>query len=159
LDEYEIQELVRGGAPIDAFGVGTSLAVSDDAPALDMAYKLVEYAGQPRMKLSAKKVLYPGRKQFFRETASGKMVRDTLARADEHLPGEPQLIPVMRGGERVGANCASLGEAREHARRELERLPDQYHRLEQGGEAYPVAISDALARDLETIRNSLERSP
>jgi len=158
LDEYEIQELVRRGAPIDAFGVGTSLAVSDDAPALDMAYKLVEYAGRPRMKLSMKKVLYPGRKQFFRETASGKMVRDTLARADESLPGEPQLIPVMRGGERVCENCASLAEAREHARRELDRLPDQYHRLERDGDAYPVAISEGLARDLDSIRNSLERS-
>ncbi len=89
LDEYKIQKLVDSGAPIDGFGVGTSLAVSEDAPALDMAYKLVEYAGKGRLKLSTKKVLYPGRKQVFRQFQSGRIVRDVIARFDESLPGKP----------------------------------------------------------------------
>jgi nicotinate phosphoribosyltransferase len=152
LDEYKIQELVRGGAPIDAFGVGTSLAVSDDAPALDIVYKLVEYAGEPRVKLSTEKVLHPGRKQVFREFESGKFVRDTIARWDERLPGEAQLVPVMRGGQRVAENSASLDEARERARRQLDQLPDEFHRLEQGGTPFPVAISEALARNLRSFR-------
>jgi nicotinate phosphoribosyltransferase len=158
LDEYAIQALLRRGAPIDGFGVGTSLAVSNDAPHLDMAYKLVEYAGRPRTKLSSHKVLYPGRKQFFRETEAGKMVRDTLARADEKCPGEPQLIPVMRGGRRIAENCAGLEQSRAHARQELERLPDEFHKLEPGDEAYPVVVSEGLARDLQTLRNQMSDS-
>ena len=74
LDEYKSQKLVQTGAPIDAFGVGTKLAVIADAPDLDMAYKLVEYGGKGRLKLSAKKLLYPGRKQIFRQIENGKMV-------------------------------------------------------------------------------------
>jgi nicotinate phosphoribosyltransferase len=52
LDEYEIAELLRQGAPIDGFGVGTGMGVSRDAPALDMAYKLADYAGKGRLKTS-----------------------------------------------------------------------------------------------------------
>src|SRR5260370_31719378 len=66
LDEYAIAELVRGKAPIDAFGVGTAMVVSADAPSLDMTYKLVEYAGKPRVKTSRNKLTLPGRKQVFR---------------------------------------------------------------------------------------------
>ncbi len=66
LDEVEIHRLVRGGAPIDAFGVGTRMGVSADAPSLDSAYKLVEYDGRPMLKLSEHKATEPGRKQVFR---------------------------------------------------------------------------------------------
>ncbi len=65
LDEYEIKRLLDRGAPIDGFGVGTKFSTSADAPHLDMAYKLVDYAGSARMKLSPSKVLYPGMKQVF----------------------------------------------------------------------------------------------
>jgi len=61
-----------------AFGVGTKLAVMADAPELDMAHKLVEYAGKGRLKLSAKRVLYPGRKQVFRQFENGRMVEDVI---------------------------------------------------------------------------------
>jgi nicotinate phosphoribosyltransferase len=60
LDEYRIDELVRGAVPVDAFGVGTHLDVSADAPALDMAYKLESYAGRGRRKRSAGKATWPG---------------------------------------------------------------------------------------------------
>ena len=66
LDEARIAPLVAAGAPIDAFGVGTEMSVSADAPALDIAYKLVAYAGIGRTKLSAGKRILPGRKQVFR---------------------------------------------------------------------------------------------
>ena len=110
LDEHEVAALVAAGAPIDAFGVGTKMAVSEDAPSLDMAYKLVEYAGRPRMKLSTKKVLYPGRKQVFRVVEDGRMVRDVIGLHDEILEGEPLLRPVMRGGVRLAAGRVDLGE-------------------------------------------------
>ncbi|HET7198296.1 MAG TPA: nicotinate phosphoribosyltransferase, partial [Burkholderiales bacterium] len=60
LDEHQIEELLSAGVPVDAFGVGTALDVSSDAPALDMAYKLEEYAGQPRRKSSPGKATWPG---------------------------------------------------------------------------------------------------
>src|SRR6185503_15655273 len=65
LDEYEIQRLVSAGVPINGFGVGRHLATSSDVPVLDTAYKLVEYAGRPKMKLSESKATLPGRKQIF----------------------------------------------------------------------------------------------
>ncbi|HVT29671.1 MAG TPA: nicotinate phosphoribosyltransferase [Lacipirellulaceae bacterium] len=159
LDEFAIQKLVRADAPIDGFGVGTSMAVSSDAPTLDMAYKLVEYSGKGRTKLSPHKFIYPGRKQVFRETESGQMIRDTIARADETRPGAPQLIRVMRGGRRISENCATLNEARDLARRQLDALPNEYRQLEPGGAAYPVTISDALSDDLETLRGELKHRP
>ena len=42
LDEYRIRDLLAAGAPIDAFGVGTQLSTSADAPSLSAVYKLVE---------------------------------------------------------------------------------------------------------------------
>ena len=58
---------VRERDPIDGFGVGTRMNTSADAPFLDCAYKLVEYAGLPRRKRSEGKATWPGRKQVFRE--------------------------------------------------------------------------------------------
>ncbi|MGO9454098.1 MAG: nicotinate phosphoribosyltransferase [Candidatus Binataceae bacterium] len=84
LDEYRITELLGDRAPIDAFGVGTALAVSDDAPAGDFTYKLIEYQGQPRMKLSAEKISTPGRKQIFRaRNATGACSADLVGLMDE----------------------------------------------------------------------------
>ena len=101
LDEREIGRLLRAGAPIDAFGVGTDMSVSGDAPSLDIAYKLTEYAGTGRMKLSTGKRTLPGQKQVFRESRDGRAVRDVIGRFDETLPGRPLLAPVMRKGRRL----------------------------------------------------------
>jgi nicotinate phosphoribosyltransferase len=102
LDEYEIERLVAGRAPIDAFGVGTRLDVSVDAPYLDCVYKLQEYAGRPRRKRSTGKATWPGRKQVFREyDADGVIRADTIGLADEPLPGRPMLVPAMRAGRRL----------------------------------------------------------
>jgi nicotinate phosphoribosyltransferase len=60
-----LEELLLSGAPIDGFGVGTHMGTSA-SPFLDAAYKLVEYAGTPRMKFSTAKTTLPGRKQVFR---------------------------------------------------------------------------------------------
>ena len=49
LDEDVIDDLVTRGAPITGFGVGTKMGVSEDAPSLDIAYKLCAYAGQGRV--------------------------------------------------------------------------------------------------------------
>lgn len=154
LDEYKVQALVASGAPIDAFGVGTKLAVMADAPELDMAYKLVEYAGKGRLKLSAKKVLYPGRKQVFRQVENGQMVRDLIGRFDEELPGEPLLQPLIRQGKPLAR--VDLEESRRRFARELNRLPEPLRRLEAGAR-YPVTISDRLQADFEALRRELMR--
>lgn len=136
LDEYEIERLVESGAPIDGFGVGTKLAVCADAPELDMAYKLVEYAGKGRFKLSERKTLYPGRKQVFREPAG-----DTIGRFDERLPGVPLLRPAMVAG-RIQPQPA-LAESRSYMRQELAQLP---------AGPYTADFSPRLREDLETLR-------
>ncbi len=158
LDENQIAALVAEGAPIDVYGVGTKLAVSEDVPALDMAYKLVEYAGVPRMKFSAKKVVLPGRKQVFRQVAEGRMVRDVIGRYDEKIAGEPLLQEVMRGGERVAGGRVTLENSRRHALSEQSRLPDSLRQLKRAAVPYPVEVSAALNRDLESLRHSLEAS-
>ena len=153
LDEYQIQELVNTGAPIDTFGVGTKLAVMEDASHLDMAYKLVEYGGKGRLKLSTKKVLYPGRKQVFRQIEAGHMVHDVIGRFDEEQPGERLLQSVMRRGQPTGD--INLEESRRHFRLELRRLPEHLRKLEPSSVPYPVSFSDRLQDDLAKIRREI----
>lgn len=153
LDEYKIDKLVNDGTPIDGFGVGTNLAVSADAPALDMAYKLVEYGGKGRMKLSSGKVLYPGRKQVFREVEQGRFVRDVISSFDESLPGEPLLQPVFRGGRPVSR--PTLRESRERLRSDRQNLPRQLLELEKAAIPYPVFFSERLQHDMATLRSEI----
>jgi nicotinate phosphoribosyltransferase len=126
LDEHEIAELVRGGAPVDAFGVGTQLGVSADAPYVDSVYKLVEYEGRPVVKLSPAKATAPGRKQVWRGPKE-----DVLGLRDEAAPGpnhEPLLEPVMRAGRRLGTP-PTIAEMRERFERDLAALPVKAARL------------------------------
>jgi nicotinate phosphoribosyltransferase len=155
LDEQVIAGLIAGGVPADAFGVGTALAVSADAPALDMVYKLQEYAGKPRRKRSTGKTTWPGVKQLWRERAdSGEYLHDRIALHGEQSPGEPLLIEVMRNGERKRA-APSLGEIRAHCRAELQALPAAVRGLAGAAASYPVVLSDALqslARRLDALQ-------
>lgn len=143
LDEDSIAEMLRDGAPIDSFGVGTSLTTSSDAPALDCAYKLQEYAGLPRRKHSTGKATWPGRKQVWRQyDRDGRMAGDILSIESEKHPGEPLIQVVMEGGRRTRPS-PTLCEIRKRAARELERLPEPLRGL-QPSSAYPVKIADAL---------------
>lgn len=157
LDEYKITELLAEGAPIDGFGVGTELAVSGDAPDIDFSYKLVAYEGQPRMKLSSKKMNPPGRKQVFRVVENGQMVRDIIAHYDETLTGEVLLQPVMRNGRRLDAGRVPLPRAREHAQNQLELLPPRLKGLERVEEGYPAEISTALQETTRRLQWELEQ--
>jgi nicotinate phosphoribosyltransferase len=153
LDEDQIAEMLAAGAPIDGFGVGTSLTVSSDVPALDCAYKLQEYAGEGRRKYSPGKVTWPGPKQIWRSYGDdGKMKRDVLSLdGDTAQKGEPLLQLAMKNGRRVGP-APTLGEARARAEHDLKRLPDELRRLGEGG-SYPVEIAEALvcyAADVDT---------
>lgn len=150
LDEDDLLRFTRSGAPIDGYGLGTSLVTSSDAPALDCAYKLEEYAGLARRKRSAGKATWPGRKQVWRSFgADGHMTGDVVSLETDASPGEPLLRPVMRGGRRI-APSPPLSEVRAHAARELDRLPEPLRRLEPAT-AYPVHIAPALKRLAEEV--------
>lgn len=143
LDEYAIRRLLEAGAPIDGFGVGTLLDTSSDLPALDCAYKLQEYAGQPRRKRSEGKTTWPGRKQVWRRyDADGRCCGDRLTLADERAEGVALIRPAMRGGRRVQPS-PGLAQVREHARRQLESLPPALRGLEPAP-GYPVEVSAAV---------------
>jgi len=143
LDEYQVEELVQAGAPIDSFGVGTRLGVSADAPWLDMAYKLVAYEGRPALKLSQGKASLPGEKQVYRFYADGLMREDVLALRHEPLPeGEPLLEKVMEEGRLLRPH-PPLHELRQRCQQELARLPEPYKAL-RPQESYPVRCSPGL---------------
>jgi len=145
LDEDALLAMAAAAAPIDGFGIGTSLTTSSDVPALDCAYKLQEYAGLARRKRSAGKATWPGRKQVWRRYgAKGVMAGDVISLETDAQQGEPLLRPVMRGGRRL-APQPTLEQCRAHAARELARLPAPLRALELGA-AYPVTVADALVR-------------
>jgi len=143
LDEYRLREFVDAGAPIGGFGVGTRLDVSNDAPYLDCAYKLQEYAGIPRRKRSEGKATWAGRKQVYRRyDADGRPAGDCLTSADDTRQGEPLIQPVMQSGRRLAQ--PGLEESRAHALANLQRLPPPLQALQAAEPPYPVEISPAL---------------
>lgn len=158
LDEEEIAAMLAAGAPIDGFGIGTSLTTSADAPALDCAYKLQEYAGVARRKLSAGKATWPGRKQVWRSHgADGRLAGDILSVVDDEQPGTSLLVPVMRGGRRI-APQPSPAAIRNSAAEALSRLPDDLRRLDPAP-AYPVTVAPKLLALAEAVDRRLAASP
>lgn len=157
LDEDAIHALISAGAPIDGFGVGTSLGVASDAPDLDIAYKLAEYAGCGRLKLSSGKPILPGRKQVFREERDGVFSGDVIGRFDEDLPGEPLLVKVMEQGERLDSHERDLARLREYAAACISRLPEALRALAPAEPGYPVRVSDALVEHQRAVREHTQR--
>jgi|SRR5579871_5305446 len=144
LDEDAIADLLAAGAPIDGFGVGTSLTTSFDLPALDCAYKLQEYAGVARRKLSTGKATWPGRKQVFRcYDAAGRIASDVLTLESDTQPGETLIELVMKDGKLVGPR-RSLAESRTMAAAGLASLPAALRALNPVA-SLPVQIAPALA--------------
>ncbi|MFB3777013.1 MAG: nicotinate phosphoribosyltransferase [Bryobacteraceae bacterium] len=156
LNEYRIRELVEAEAPIDAFGVGTELATSSDAPNLGVVYKLVELESNGIRRYTAKfsedKATYPGAKQVFRYPD-----HDEIACAWEQRPSAstpPLLRPVLSRG-RLVEPLPSPGEARSHAAKALEQLPQGLRRLEEA-EAYRVEYTPALLEVAGAARKRME---
>jgi len=148
LDEYKIATLIEDGAPIDAFGVGTQMGVSADAPVIDLSYKLVEYAGAPQVKHSPGKINLPCRKQLYRcRDTQGRYAGDIIALRDETIDaGEPLLRQMVQGGRLDEKAMALADDARERVADALEHLPDDVRRLAEGESDYPVTLSPALKR-------------
>ncbi|MEO8124004.1 MAG: nicotinate phosphoribosyltransferase [Burkholderiales bacterium] len=174
LDEYIVRSLLQQGAPIDIFGVGTSLATGQPDAALDGVYKLAATGDAPRIKISENvtKITLPGIKQVWRMFDSdGKFHgADVVGMANEAQParmidpfddekkldlsslrGEAQLQLLMINGEAVQP-LAGVAEAARYCRERLALLPDEYKRLEYPHQ-YKVGISDTL----HDLRNALRR--
>jgi len=150
LDEYRIQSLVTSGAPIDSFAVGTAMTTSADAPSLDCAYKLQEYAKRPRRKRSEGKATWPGRKQVYRQYASdGKLAHDIVTTLDDQQTGEALLQPIMKEGRNI-AHQPKLTELRQRAAEQLAQLPDTMRTLECVP-PYEVRIAEALQRLAQAV--------
>ncbi len=155
LDEYEIERLVTGGAPIDMFGVGTRVGVSADAPSCEIVYKMVSYGDRPVMKFSENKESLPGAKQVFRHyDAQGLMSADVIGLAAEDVPGaEPVLVQAMRDGRRI-VPPSTIADARQRVADGLSRLPEPHRRLRDPFR-YPVSTSDGLQQLESQIRGRL----
>lgn len=152
MDEWSVAHVLAQGAPINAFGVGTALSTSKDAPALGGVYKLVEVerdgTATPVMKLSAGgKATFPGPKQVWRHYRSKAAMSDVIGLASEAATGggQPLLVEVMRGGRRTGPQ-EPLDAMRLRHLALVDALPLGVRMLEPR-EAYPVSRSKAL-RDL-----------
>jgi len=144
VDEYAIEQAITAGAAIEGFGVGTRMGVSADRPYLDIAYKLVSYAGRPTLKLSEDKISLPGAKQVWRKGSEASFESDWLGLAHEAAPdgAEPLLVDVMAGGRRL-AEPESLDRMRARCRQGLALLPAECRRLRYPDQ-YPVTPSAAL---------------
>jgi nicotinate phosphoribosyltransferase len=156
LNEYKIDALLAGGAPIDAFGVGTELVTVADAPALGCVYKLADLEGRDhsgRIKRSTGKRTYPGRKQVFRQLRrDGTLDRDIIGLATEPLEGDRLLEPVIRGGKLVAA-LPPLQQIQQRCRRQLVQLPGELLALDPRA-AYPVEISPELQAEYDRLARS-----
>lgn len=157
LNEHKVEQLVSAGAPIDVFGIGTDMGVSHDAPSLDMAYKLVEYGGRPRLKLSTDKVSLVGRKQVFRTHApDGTYARDVIGLREEsaesvaHEAGVatdrvvPLLQQVMTHG-RVVPLLPTLHESRTRFLADFTHLPPVTRALHPNT-PYSVTLTNTLTK-------------
>ena len=154
LDEYRIHDLIAAAAPIDGFGIGTSLVTSADAPFLDAVYKLEEYAGKPRRKSSPGKATWPGRKQVYRYyDEAARFDHDVLTLEHAPAPGaEPLLVAVMSNGRRLAA-AESFRVIRERAASQLACLPDGLKALETADAHYGVQVAPVLCKLAEEMRS------
>lgn len=160
LDEFVISDLLARGAQIDAFGVGTALATSMDAPALGGVYKLVDLASETgvsyRAKFSDQKTTYPGRKQVWRfHDPEGKFREDVIACESESFSeAMPLLQQVMQAGKRIQPS-PSLAQIQQHSADLVQKIPEACRQLREPAR-YPVSFSSRLHGLLELVRQQVQ---
>jgi nicotinate phosphoribosyltransferase len=152
LNEDRLAELVRSGAPIDVFGVGTDLATSADAPSLSAVYKLVELtrgnALHYKAKFSDEKSTLPGAKQIYRYPNCDVIALYSECNSD--FQGEPLLRPIITGGDLLEP-LPPITKLRSKAISLIAALPKELHSLKETV-PYPVEISPRLFELAESIR-------
>ena len=137
LDEYRVAGLVAARAPIDAFGVGTQMGTSADAPWLGVVYKLVADERGPKLKLSEGKATWPGRKQVFRFDD-----HDIVGLLDESCDGRPIIVE---------AEAEPIDVIAERCRTAVARLPQRLRSLDHADPPYEVRLSPGLAALVERL--------
>lgn len=145
-DEFGVSEAVAENAPIDAFGVGTKIGVSADAPFMDMVYKLTQFDRRPVRKLSESKVTLAGTKQVHRRSSSktGQYVEDIISLRDEPIAdAKPMLDPMMQSGRRL-APPLFLSQIRKAFQERFAALPASFKALDNPA-MFPVRVSDGLS--------------
>ena len=154
LDEWKIQDLLKAGAAIDSFGVGTALGSGAgsvergvEGGALGAVYKevwLIDEEGNefPKVKIAGAKSTWPGKKEVYRHH---NWEEDVIQLAPEpRLDNYHRLLrPVMRNGEMIPGSLPPLSEIRELAQQNLQSLPEQYRAL-TADKPYPVHFSTGL---------------
>ncbi len=153
LDEYRIAALRQAGAPIDGFGVGTAIGAANDEPAIELAYKLTEYAGEPKMKNSSGKTSWPGAKQVFRQfDGDGLARKDIIAGINEQIDGSPLLATVVENGALLPGHPGPLDEQVARARDFVAALPPAFRELEPV-EGFEVEFTEYLKHlQAETLK-------
>lgn len=172
LDEYVIKSLKDQGAPIDIYGVGTNLVTGKPDAAIDGVYKLSEYNGEPRIKLSENiiKVSLPSKKQVYRMLDKNGMFygADAVAIYDEEnvarmehsfdanksleltrFEHEPLLQKVMENGKKVMPS-RTVSEIAEYSKSRLLKLPDEYKRF-QNPHIYKIGLSTHLKQERDRL--------
>jgi len=153
-DEFIIYDLVANGARIDAFGVGTKVGTSADAPYVDIVYKLAKVNDRLVRKLSPGKKTLAGEKQVFRKFgARGKFTEDIIGLRDETIDDATQLLTMMmQQGELVGS-CPALAEIQSCFKSNFSKLPDKYKSIHTRCR-YPVKLSDQLVRAQDSVEKA-----
>ena len=143
-DEFKIAKVISEGAAIDAFGVGTKVGVSADAPFVDVVYKMVRFKGRDVKKLSPGKVTLAGEKQVFRKSdQNGRYLEDIICQRDENISdGKPLLEKVMENGNLLRPH-PQLQMLQEKFKENFAALDDAYKSI-QDHKAYPVKLSTRL---------------
>lgn len=153
LNEYKIKKIIDNDAPIDAFGIGTELATSRDDPTISGVYKLIEYNGIPKIKISEEKVTYPGIKQVYRIFDNdGKFKKDILSLENEPAPSnsEPQLFQIVKSGELI-KELPKLDDIQKFCLENIKKLPNPYKKLEEA-HLFELQISKKLQQLTESLK-------
>lgn len=180
LDETIIQSLLSEGAPIDVFGVGTSIATGKDDAALDGVYKLSFFDGKPSIKVSENlsKMTLPGIKTIHRfidqenlfcadgisfdhENDYNEIYHPTEAGKHKKISDcqkESLIHQIMRNGE-------SILEAKDpkmiaaYTKSRLQQLPEEHKRF-LNPHVYKVGISEELLNTRDHLaKQYLKKDP
>jgi len=154
LNEYKIKKIIDENAPIDAFGVGTELATSRDDPTISGVYKIIEYNGIPKIKISEKKITYPGIKQVYRIFDEKGIFKEDILSLENELPptnSEPLIIPIMKEGELL-IELPKLDDIRKFYLDNIKKLPGDYKKLEEIDKVN-VKISEKLQNLTDSLKN------
>ncbi|BDZ58736.1 nicotinate phosphoribosyltransferase [Barrientosiimonas endolithica] len=147
LDEYAIAALQA--APVDVYGVGTSLVTGSGAPTAGMVYKLVSRADDSGemigvAKASKDKTSVGGRKYALRKISPRGLAEAEVIGIGERPFDDGNdrelLVPLVRGGEIVGEE--PLEAARDRHAASLAELPRKAHQLSRGEPVIPTVYLD-----------------